>query len=98
MQHMNELTIEHNHGVCILTDVEALPYDYDASKHGGSKFTGHVMRGTVKGGGVTSRLWTASSYTPFKVWEQMDYDIYGRTPYCYDEAAGRWRVSTVSCG
>lgn len=95
---MKQLTIEHTHGVLVLSDVTLNPYDCDARMHGGNAFRGHVAVGTVVSGGVTNRLFHCTSYTPFPVGEQMRYDIYGCTPRCVDAEADKWHVSCVSCG
>jgi hypothetical protein len=95
---MKKLTIEHNHGVCVLVDVTFEAYEYDARAHGGHAFTGHVAQGTVESGGVTSRLLWATSHREYPVGQPMDYDIYGRKPRCVNEQADEWRVSCVSCG
>lgn len=87
---MKQLTIEHNHGHLTLADVTVTEVESC-----GYKFKN--ARGTVVDGGVTNRLFHATSYTPYPVGQPMDRAIYG-TPRCVDEAKDHWYISQVFCG
>ena len=84
---MKQLTIEHNHGVVVLENAELVK---DESGY-------QYAKGICVGGGVTSRLFSASSYTPFKTGVEMTYPCH-RAPFCTDKASDYWVASVVSCG
>jgi hypothetical protein len=94
---MRMLTIEHNHGVLVLQDVTFETYTRPKTDWS-TESAGRVAVGTVVSGGQTSRLFHATSYTPFKVGSTMKYDLYGREPYCSNRETDEWYVSCVSCG
>jgi hypothetical protein len=82
---MKRLTIEHNHGVLILRDAETFTrdgYGYAA--------------GIVEGGGQTSRLFHATSYTPFPVGVRKEWIIGSSKPR--ERKPDDWYVSAVFCG
>lgn len=79
---MKLLTIRHNHGILVLSD---------ASIEDG-KATGIVVDG-----GVTNRLFTATSYRPFEKGTEMSYPVWGRKPYCTDETKDEWCMSVEFC-
>lgn len=85
---IKKLTIEHNHGVYVLENVELLPYGDEAK--GCRK-----ARGTVVSGGVTNRLFGATSYTPEEKGEIMEIDIWNRHCYRTNADLDHWHVSIV---
>ncbi len=88
---MKQLTIEHNHGVLVLADVELMPYEYNGRSN-------NVAKGTVVRGSTTNRLFHATSTTHEKAGVEKEYDIYGRKPYLQDAENDHWYVSVVTCG
>lgn len=88
-----ELRITHNHGSLVLKDAELIPYTYNGR-------TCHTARGTVVSGGVTNRLFHATSTTPFPKGEIMSWDIFGKEPLeAWDaKGTGRYYVDCCFCG
>jgi hypothetical protein len=84
------------------------PYVYDTSARGGPKFDGMSVRGTVIGGGSTSRLFHATSHTPERVGEVKSVDLYGRwtsirqacggSANGWQPLDGEFEVDLTSCG
>lgn len=90
MRTISLLTIKHNHGVCVLLDVTLKPY-----KSGEN--TWHVAEGTVISGGSTSRLFHATSHTPYVVGEKMEWDIHGKADHIYPDVGGGFRLDVTFC-
>jgi len=77
------VTVEHNHGVLELANA------YFTREGGYSRIVG-----TCVGGGQTSRLFSATSYTPFKTGEEKSW--YASEDRCYQTSTpGRFAVSSV---
>jgi hypothetical protein len=104
-----KLTIRHNHGTIVLRDAVLVdPYVYDTSARGGPKFDGMSVRGTVIGGGSTSRLFHATSHTPERVGEVKRVDLFGRwdsirpafggSENGWQPIDGEFEVDLTSCG
>lgn len=83
---MKKLVIEHNHGVYELKDAELIRTTPPRM----------FVRGTVTGGGVTNRLFWATSFTPEPVGEVREYGIW-REPRCVNKENDEWYVSNVLC-
>lgn len=70
------LHIDHNHGTCVLKDVELHPFSYRCDlAH--RTYKGVHARGTVVSGGSTSRLFHAVSHTAYVPGTPMQWTIYG---------------------
>jgi hypothetical protein len=93
---MNELYIETNHGFLHLRDVELREMELTGTSYEGRGWK--VARGTVIAGSETSRLFHATSTKRETPGEIQECPLYGRKPYCTDEAADKWYVSCVTCG
>ena len=91
----NLLFIETSHGFVELADFEI---QHRPRTWGDRKGTYAVAVGRVVASRETSRLfWATSSSEVYPVGQIVEYAVY-REPYCTDKAAGKWRVSTVTCG
>lgn len=76
------LTIIHNHGVCVLEN--------------GTVGEDGVAKGTCTGGGDTERFLWATSYKAFPTGVEKEWPLYSRTPR--EIAPGEFYVDTSSCG
>ena len=94
------LVIEHNHGHLTLTNVDIIEREETSIDYigggGRRQRVVRIARGITESGGYMSRLFHATSYTPFPVGKVKEWPLYGRTPY--QSGAGEWRVSCVFCG
>jgi len=77
-----ELTVEHNHGILILENARVV-------YHGKYRY----VTGTCMGGGQTSRLFSAHSYTAFETGGSMDWCIGSSRIHKLED--GSYRVSAV---
>lgn len=82
------LTIQHNHGSYVLKNVELIP-------QGPGREDCFTARGTVVGGGQTSRLFHATSFRPEPVGEIREYDIWNRRIRGGDDM---YYVDICTCG
>jgi hypothetical protein len=90
-----KLYIETNHGHVTLVDAEV---KREPRTWGDRTGTYCVAVGTVESSSETSRLFHATSTREvYQKGTRVEYPIY-REPYCMDQEADSWRVSTVTCG
>ena len=99
---LETLKITHNHGVITMRDVtltierraQTNPYWVRMS---GPTFTAYRVVGTPVSGGWTSRLFTATSFTPVDTTKPMEWDL-GTSEPLYNNRDGAWHVDVCFCG
>lgn len=84
---MNDLTIQHNHGIYQLTNCVFTPY----GDKGCRKVTGTVVKGHI-----TSRLFSHSSTEHLVQGSELTVDLYTRE--IYTNSDGTNRVDITFCG
>lgn len=86
------LTVIDNHGATVLEAVELVPYTYH-DRAAAAPCLRAV--GTVVGGGVTSRLFTATTHRPHKTGVVREIPLGGR--HVHQRGDGQWYVDLRFC-
>lgn len=94
--YIGDVQIIHNFGQTTLRDATWYPYPV-GREHYNSDGTNGYLEGTVVSGGVTNRLFHATSHTPYKVGSIR------REDYCpitriYGQEGAMKRIDTCTCG
>jgi hypothetical protein len=97
MTTLPKLTIQHNHGVIVLRDVEVTEYAF--TNYRGEQMIGQSVTGTPVSGGWTSTLFTARSFKPVDTTKPYTHNIWARPIFqTFGCPEGEYYVDTCTCG
>jgi hypothetical protein len=91
---LENLIVQDNFGSTHLKDVTV--DEYAGVGYRNYKFVGHRVTGTIIGGGVTSRLFHATSFRPHPIGKVVTLDVYSHQIFKTSE--GHYQVDTSTCG